>query len=158
MPWNSAQAIVTSASYCGDELQKPVYSRLFPSFFPTPRRVRRPSHLNLFLLGLRPKLIVLFFLSEHRAGSTGRREAEAGQGRADQGGQGRAGQFCPPGTDWKTLGPCFLLVGRDQYWSRKDRVRVRRRYYGSHGCGESGERTVCVMEVETLSAAHPRRS
>ena len=95
MPWNSAQAIVTSASYCGDELQKPVYSRLFPSFFPTPRRVRRPSHLNLFLLGLRPKLIVLFFLSEHRAGSTGQRAQTRAEGRgagAERQRQGRAGQ------------------------------------------------------------------
>ena len=49
---------------------------------PTPRRLRRPDHPNLFLLGLALKLISSFYLFLQEA-------LPAGQGRA---GQGRAGQ------------------------------------------------------------------
>ena len=89
MPWQSAQAIVTcdkvvsSASYCGDELRKPVDSRLFPSFFPTPRRIRRLSHPNLFLLSFRPKLTpsrFSSFLDTEKTGQDRQEGSRAGAG------------------------------------------------------------------------------
>ena len=43
----SFDKVVSSASYYGDELRKPVYGVLLPFLFPTPRRPRRQSHLGL---------------------------------------------------------------------------------------------------------------
>ena len=55
---------------------------------PTPCRLRRPDHPNLFLLGLAPKLIPSFYLFLQQA-------LPAGQGRAD--GQGRGAEGGPGG-------------------------------------------------------------
>ena len=60
---------------------------------PTPRRLRRPDHPNLFLLGLALKLISSFYLFLQEALPAG--QGRAGQGRrSGQGGRGvaRGGQ------------------------------------------------------------------
>ena len=72
----SCDKVVSSASFYGDGLQKPVSSRFFPFFSSTPCRKRRPSHPNLFSScpGMRP-----------------------GQARpvAGAGGAGQSGAGCP---------------------------------------------------------------
>ena len=140
MPWNSAQAIasadkvVSSASYYRDELRKPVYRGLvYPSFFPTPRRIRRPSHLNLFALGFRPGLMPSHLSSFN----------PAGQGRA---GQLKPGQAAPQNTILGKglcgLGFRVMTLVREQ-WSQQNvfRYRVRRGCYTPRGCGEAGWQT-----------------
>ena len=67
---------------------------------PTPRRLRRPNHPNLFLLGFstQPKLLLVSSTVLMQQAGQGRPAGQAclpaGQGRAGQGraGQGRAGQ------------------------------------------------------------------
>ena len=58
-------------------------------FSPTPRRLRRPNHPNLFLLGFRSKLIpwLSSLFMQGRAGQGKGREGKAGKA-----GQGRAAQ------------------------------------------------------------------
>ena len=71
-------------------------SRALPLYSPTPRRLRRPNHPNLFLLGFSSKLILWQLLSlkivlENARGRAGRQAAGPGHGRppALRGGSGR---------------------------------------------------------------------
>ena len=82
----SCDRVVSSASYCGEELAKPVYRRVFSSFFPAPCRIRRPSHPSPLLVGW-PKLMPGFFLPD-KIHSRGGRAGRAGVGRRQGGGQG----------------------------------------------------------------------
>ena len=76
-----------------------------PSLFPTPRRIRRPSHPNLFSLRFRPKLMPSHFCSFP---AMGQGSAGQGGGRAGQRGAGRLG---------KAEGRVMTI--RDQHWCWK---------------------------------------
>ena len=129
-----------------------VQSLLFYS--PTPRRLRRPNHPNLFPLG---------FSSKRPLSKSPREETRPGRAR-----QGRAGkkntncEFWPslPGPAWSPLGPCwrppkgpwggaFPGVPPALPFSENGTC------YRLPGCRRAGKRagSTCARKVEDLSAS-----
>ena len=70
-------------------------SQALPFYSPTPRRLRRPNHPNLFLLGFSSKLILWFssFFRNRSSGSQAERAVRQDQGRT-RAGPGRKGRGC----------------------------------------------------------------
>ena len=151
-------------------------SRALPFYSPTPRRLRRPNHPNLFLLGFSSKLILWlssFYTraGQGRAGQGRAGQGRAGQGRAGQAGQGRAGQGragqgragqgrAGQGRAGQGRAGVRALLGPKlgQLAALNLRYRARRGCYRPHGCGEAGKRigSLCAIEVEGLKR-RPRR-
>ena len=143
-------------------------------FFPTPRRLRRPNHPNLFLLGLNSfHGILSYFTSKARNVEQGKgkskkaRQRDAGEGTSNNfhhdRGQGRGVRGCGgvsrgpgPGQNAPRIGlePAILeICSLEVPGTRLEEpapVPAYRGCYSPHGCGEAGERlgSLCAIEVE----------
>ena len=125
---------------------------------PTPRRLRRPDHPNLFLLGFSTHIPSFSLFLQLQAGQgVGRR---AGHGR---GGAGRGGAGQGRGPNRRVKGLRFGVVARDQCWSRGEPVPVPGPDVGATvpWLWRDGQAHILGRSAPSrwrgLSAAHPRR-